>query len=80
MLSLSMITQNYKGDNFDDTKNKVVSYLNSAGFGNVTIQEATSTKPLYSVVSITVNGANHSGAASYPTNSPIVVTIVSKNP
>ncbi len=80
MLSLSMITQNYKGDNFDDTKNKVISYLNSAGFNNVTVQETTSTKPLYSIVSITVNGANHTGAASYPTNSAIVVTIVSTNP
>ena len=80
MLSLSMITQNYKGDNFDDTKNKVVSYLNSAGFNNVTVQETTSTKPLYSIVSITVNGSNHAGAASYPTNSAIVVTIVSANP
>ena len=79
MLSLSFITQNYKGDNFDDTKNKVVSYLNGQGFSNVSVQETTSTKPLYSIVSITVNGTNHSGQASYPVDSTIVVTIVSKN-
>ena len=79
MLSLSFIAQNYKGDTFDDTKNKVVSYLNGQGFSNVSVQETTSTKPLYSIVSITVNGTNHSGQASYPVDSAIVVTIVSKN-
>ena len=79
MLSLSFIAQNYKGDTFDDTKNKVVSYLNGQGFSNVSVQETTSTKPLYSIVSITVNGTNHSGQASYPVDSTIVVTIVSKN-
>lgn len=79
MLSLSFIAQNYKSDTFDDTKNKVVSYLNGQGFSNVSVQETTSTKPLYSIVSITVNGTNHSGQASYPVDSAIVVTIVSKN-
>lgn len=80
VLSLSFITQNYKGDTFDETKNKVVNYFNSSGFTNISVQEETSTKPLYSISSININGNNHTGSNSYPVNSNVVITIVSKNP
>lgn len=80
VLSLSFITQNYKGDTFDETKNKVINYFNGSGFTNISIQEETSTKPLYSISSININGNNHTGSNSYPVNSNVVITIVSKNP
>ena len=80
VLSLSFITQNYKGDTFDETKNKVVNYFNSSGFANISVQEETSTKPLYSISSININGNNHTGSNSYPIDSNVVITIVSKNP
>lgn len=80
VLSLSFIAQNYKGDTFDETKNKVVNYFNSSGFTNISVQEETSTKPLYSISSININGNNHTGSNSYPINSNVVITIVSKNP
>lgn len=80
VLSLSFIAQNYKGDTFDETKNKVVNYFNSSGFTNISVQEETSTKPLYSISSININGNNHTGSNSYPIDSNVIITIVSKNP
>ena len=80
ILNLGLLKTNYKGNSYDETKNGIVDYLKAQGFTNISVESITSTDPIYSIYSITVNGANHSGNSDYPVGSTIVVTIVSKNP
>lgn len=80
ILALGLLRNYYKGNSYDETKNGIVGYLEAQGFKNINIEAVTSTDVLYSISSITVNDASHNGTASYPKDSKIVVTIVSKNP
>lgn len=79
ILPLGLLRNYYKGNSYDETKNGIVGYLEAQGFKNINVEAVTSTDVLYSISSITVNDASHNGAASYPKDSKIVVTIVSKN-
>lgn len=80
ILAIGLLRNYYKGNSYDETKNGIVGYLEAQGFKNINIEAVTSTDVLYSISSITVNDASHNGTASYPKDSKIVVTIVSKNP
>lgn len=80
ILAIGLLRNYYKGNSYDETKNGIVGYLEAQGFKNINIEAVTSTVVLYSISSITVNDASHNGTASYPKDSKIVVTIVSKNP
>ncbi|MDO4197664.1 MAG: hypothetical protein Q4D13_01580 [Erysipelotrichaceae bacterium] len=74
---LGVVTVGSGTPSFENSKNNITNYLkNSAGFTNVTVNGTTSndTSEGY-LISVTVNGVNHVGRATYSKDAAIVVTI-----
>lgn len=74
MLSLSMISQNYTKKSFEDTKAAVDAYLKGEGFTNITYNSVAGSKN--EINKIYVGNQEHSGAASYPSDSLVTVYIM----
>ncbi len=63
-------------NDFEGAKNKMIAYLDNAGFTNYTINGAESRDDGAGVLmSVYVNGVNHLSRTSYPASASIVVTI-----